>query len=96
MQTHLIDGPLARMFRAMLEKAEADNRHWDNLALFHFTALIANHYDLPASAILDEIEVTPPSFLDNARNPQGLTAIASYLAAALGADDRAALLPTVH
>ncbi len=95
MQEPIIDGPMVRMVRAMLEKAEAQNRHWDGLALFHFAGLIAGHYRLSANDVLDEIETAPPSVIENARNPQGLTAVAFYLANMLGADGPA-LVPTIH
>lgn len=87
MQAIPTDGPLARMFRAMIEQAEMQNRHWDNLALFHFAGVIADHYDLSACDVLDEIETAPASIIENARNPQGLTAVAFYLASSLGVED---------
>lgn len=89
------DDLVAQMFRRMLERAEADNHHWDNLALYHFSALIAANYNLSADAVLDEICETPGHVLDNARCPQGLTAVASYLATTLGADGPP-LLATIH
>lgn len=95
MQRLHTNGPLARMLQAMLEKAEADNRHWDNLALFRFAGMIAEHYGVPASEVLDLLETSPPSILDNARNPQGFTAIGIYIASTLGADGPA-LVPTLH
>lgn len=88
-------GLAVSLFRAMLEKGEAQNRHWDGLALFHFAGLIAGHYRLSANDVLDEIETAPPSVIENARNPQGLTAVAFYLANMLGADGPA-LVPTIH
>lgn len=94
--TPFTDGIVAQIFRNALEKADAQSRHCDNLALFHFAALIARHYDLAAADVLDEIEQTPSHILNNARSPQGLTAVAFYLASSLGADDGATLLPTVH
>jgi len=90
------DGPMVRMFRALLEKSEADNRHWDNLALYHFAGMIAGHYSIEADDVISEIQTAPPSIIDNARNPQGLTAVAFYLASALGVVDGPALLPTIH
>jgi len=84
------------MVLSMLAKAEAENRHWDNLALFHFAVSIADHYELDVSDVLDEIERTPAHILDNARSPQGLTAVAFYLGASLGVQDAAALMPAVH
>ena len=89
------DDIVAKMFRKALEQAEAQNHHWDNLALFHFAALIARHYNLTAADVLDEICETPGHVLDNARCPQGLTAVASYLATTLGADGPP-FLATVH
>lgn len=96
MQAVPTDEIVATLFRNALEKAEAQSHHCDNLALFHYASLIARHYDLAAADVLDEIEQTPSHILTNARCPQGLTAVAFYLASSLGADDCAALLPTVH
>ena len=91
----VLNGPVTAMLRRMLEKAASDNHHWDNLALYHFSVLIAKNYNLSADAILDEICETPGHVLDNARCPQGLTAVASYLATTLGAEGPP-LLATVH
>lgn len=90
------DGPLTRMIRDMMAKAEAESRHWDNLALFHFATVIADHYNLAAGDVLDEIETAPSTIIDNARNPQGLTAVAFYLASSLGVEDGPAYFPTIH
>lgn len=91
----VIDGPIVGMLRNMLERAEAQNRHLDGLALFHFASLIAGHYDLDADDVLDQIEQTPPHILEHARDPQGLTAVAIYLASVCGVDGPA-LTPTIH
>ena len=88
-------GPVTAILRAMLEKAEADNHHWDNLALYNFAVLIAKNYDLSADAVLDQICETPGHVPHNAGFPQGLTAVASYLATTLGTDGPP-LLATVH
>ena len=93
--TPFTDGIAVQILRNALAKAEAQSHHCDNLALFHFAALIARHYDLAAADVLDEICETPGHVLDNARCPQGLTAVASYLATTLGADGPP-LLATVH
>ena len=93
--TPFTDGIAVQILRNALAKAEAQSHHCDNLALFHFAALIARHYDLAAADVLDEICETPGHVLDNARCPQGLTAVASYLATTLGADGPP-FLATVH
>ena len=96
MQEPFIDGPMVRMVRAMLEKAEAQNRHWDGLALFHFAGVIAGHYRLSANDVLDTIDAAPPTLIENIRSPMGLTAVASYIATTLGKGEGPALLATLH
>lgn len=94
-QLPLIDGPLKRLLLDQLAWADAQSRHWDSLALFHFAVQIANHSNVCAAEVLDEIERAPAHILENARSPQGLSAVAFYLASCCGATGPA-LIPTIH
>ncbi|WP_141237077.1 hypothetical protein [Sphingopyxis sp. GW247-27LB] len=73
-------------------------RHFslDNLALLRFAHDIAQHYRLDVLAVLDRLCAVPQPFLDLARDPVGLTALASMIAGDLGAAVSAPFMVTVH
>jgi len=68
----------------------------DNLALLRFAHDIAQHYQLDVLAVLDRLCAVPQPFLDLARDPCGLTALASMIAGDLGTEVSAPFMVTVH
>jgi hypothetical protein len=72
------------------------DEHFSNLALLRFAHDIATHYRLEPLAAVDVLCTTPQSFLDLARDPVGLTALASMIAGQLGTEVAEPFMVTVH
>lgn len=78
------------------DAAPARRLEHDNLALLRFAHDFAIHYALPPLAVVDVLLTVPQTFLDLARDPCGLTALASMVAGQLGSDIAAPFMVTVH
>jgi len=70
--------------------------HLSNLALLRFAHDFAQHYRLEQMAVVEALASVPQSFLDLARDPVGLTALASMMAGQLGSEVAEPFKASVH
>ena len=80
----------------LLDVRPRAQRQLDNLALYRFAMTIADHFGLPADAVIDELELLPDNMLEGAHSPELLTALAGVVAHSLGVERAAPFMATVH
>lgn len=91
----MLTAPLRPSDPATVQGVTPDE-HFSNLALLRFAHDIAMHYRLEPMAVVDVLLATPQAFLDLAREPVGLIALASMVSGQLESEIAEPFVVAIH